>query len=315
MNNFKKIGLSALAGSLAAVSVQAADLSVTGGASIGFAGEEEQATGNGWSMNDGVTFAASEEMDNGWTVSLNFLLDSSDSAATAGLDNRSLTIDMGDNGVFTFSGDGGDGVLSRIDDVTPTAYEESWDLVTGADIAPGGPNSNNMMHYSNSSLMDGVTLSAAYIPSDGATKLESSSDYGVKYTGIDGLTVGVAGGEDNTAAASLDITNLYATYASEMGVTVGFQATESDSETASADKDFSAMGISYAVSEDLSVSLNTSTIDFEDGTLTDQESTGLSLSYTMGSMTLSAAHNTVDNVAGTAANDRSGYDLGLAFAF
>jgi len=75
------------------------------------------------------------------------------------------------------------------------------------------------------------------------------------------------------------------------------------------------MGISYAVNEDLSVSLNTSTIDFEDGTLTDQESTGLSLSYTMGSMTLSAAHNTVDNVAGTAANDRSGYDLGLAFAF
>jgi len=313
MNNFKKIGLSALAGSLAAVSVQAADLSVTGGASIGFAGEEEQATGNGWSMNDGVTFAASEEMDNGWTVSLNFLLDSSDSTTAAGLDNRSLTIDMGDNGVFTFSGDGGDGVLSRIDDVTPTAYEESWDVVTGADGAPSGPSSNNMMHYSNSSLMDGVELSVAYIPS-GTGQVESSSDYGVKYTGIDGLTIGVAGGEINAAAATQDVTNMYATYAMD-AFTVGVQATESDSETANSDKDFSAMGISYAVSEDLSVSINTSTIDFESSTLTDQDATGLSVSYTMGSMTLSAAHNTVDNIAGAAAADRSGYDLSLAFAF
>jgi outer membrane protein OmpU len=313
MNNFKKIGLSALAGSLAAVSVQAADLSVTGGASIGFFGEEGTVTGNGWSMNDGVTFAASEEMDNGWTVSLNFLLDSSDSAASAGLDNRSLSIDMGDNGVFTFSGDGGDGVLSRIDDVTPTAYEESWDLVTGADVAPSGPNSNNMMHYSNSSLMDGVELSVAYIPS-GTGQVESSSDYGVKYTGIDGLTVGLAGGEINAAAATQDVTNMYATYAMD-AFTIGMQATESDSETANSDKDFSAMGISYAVSEDLSVSINTSTVDFESSTLTDQDATGLAVSYTMGSMTLQASHNTVDNIAGAAAADRSGYDLSLAFAF
>ena len=315
MNNFKKIGLSALAGSLAAVSVQAADLSVTGGASIGFFGEEEQATGNGWSMNDGVTFAASEEMDNGWTVSLNFLLDSSDSAAGAGLDNRSLKIDMGDSGVFTFSGDGGDGVLSAMDDKTPTAYEESWDLVTGADIAPSGPNSNNMMHYSRdmSDMFEGLTLSAAYVPS-GTGQVESSSDYGLTYTGIDGLTIGAAGGEINAVAASQDISNLYATYTMD-AFTVGIQGSESDSETANADKDFSAMGISYAVSDDLSVSINTSTIDFENTALSDQDATGLAISYTMGSMSLSASHNTVDNVAGAAAADRSAYDLSLAFAF
>ena len=315
MNNFKKIGLSALAGSLAAVSVQAADLSVTGGASIGFFGEEAVVTGNGWSMNDGVTFSASEEMDNGWNVSLNFLLDSGDSKAAAGLDNRSLVIDMGDNGTFTFSGDGGDGVLSAMDDKTPTAYEESWDLVTGADILPSGPNSNNMMHYSKdmSTMIDGLTASVAYVPS-GTGQVESSSDYGITYTGIDGLTVGVAGGEINAAAATQDVTNMYATYAMD-AFTVGIQASESDSETASSDKDFSAMGISYAVSEDLSVSINTSTIDFESATLTDQEATGLSVSYTMGSMTLKAAHNTVDNVAGASAADRSAYDLSLAFAF
>jgi hypothetical protein len=35
----------------------------------------------------------------------------------------------------------------------------------------------------------------------------------------------------------------------------------------------------------------------------------------MGSMTLKAAHNTVDNIAGSSDADRSAYDLSLAFAF
>jgi len=315
MNNLKKIGLTALAGALVSVSANAAELSVTGGASIGFTGEEQQTTGNGWSMNDGITFSASQEMDNGWTVSTSMVFDSSDTAVGAGMDTRILTIDMGDSGTFTFSGDGGSGVLSAMDDKMPTAYEESWDIITGADTnVPGGPSSNNMMHYSNSSLMDGVTVSAAYIPSDGTTQVESSADYGITYTGIDGLTIGAGAGENNAAAASVDITNVYATFAMD-AFTIGAQASESDSETASADVDFSAYGVSYAVSEDLSVSIGMSTLDFEDTSKSDQDSTGISMSYTMGSMTLSAAHNSVDNIGGTNDADRSGYDLSLAFAF
>ena len=102
MNNFKKIGLTALAGALVSVSANAADLSVTGGASIGLAGEEKQLTGNGWYMNDGITFAASAEMDNGWTVSTSMLLDNSDGTAGEVIDNRSMSIDMGDNWNFAF---------------------------------------------------------------------------------------------------------------------------------------------------------------------------------------------------------------------
>ena len=90
---------------------------------------------------------------------------------------------------------------------------------------------------------------------------------------------------------------------------------ESDSETASSDKDFTAYGISYAVSEDLSVSFNTSTIEYESSTLSDQEATGVSISYTMGSMSLSANMNSVDNIAGTSTDDRSGYGMSLGFAF
>jgi outer membrane protein OmpU len=68
MNNLKKVGLTALAGALVSFSANAAELTVTGGASIGFTGEEKVDTGNGWSMNDGLTFAATTELDNGMTV-------------------------------------------------------------------------------------------------------------------------------------------------------------------------------------------------------------------------------------------------------
>jgi len=313
MNNLKKVGLTALAGALVSVSANAADLSVTGGASITFSGEEQTTKGNGWTMSEGVTFAASAEQDNGWNISVTQVLNSDDLSGSV-FDTRILTVDMGDTGVLTFAGTGGSSVLDAIDDVTPNASEESWDDVNGADAIVGGTGGANMFHYSNSSLMDGLTLSASYTPSNGATEVESSSDYGVKFTGIDGLTIGAAAGEDNTAADSLDITNLYATYTMD-SISVGYQASESDSEATSADKDFTAIGLSYAVSEDMSVSINSSTIEYEDATKSDQEAMGISVSYTMGSMSVKANHNTVDNVAGSATDDRSGYALTLGFAF
>jgi outer membrane protein OmpU len=314
MNNLKKIGLTALAGTLVSVSANAADLSVTGGASLNFAGEEKQLTGNGWTMNEGVTFSASVEQDNGWNITVKQVLNSDD-VATSVFDTRILTIDMGDSGTLTFSGTGGSSVLDAIDDVTPTAGEEAWDDVTGATAALGGVGANDMFHYSNSSLMDGLTLSAAYVPSDAATEVESSIDYGIKYTGMEGLTVGLAAGSDDTdPTATVESTNMYVTYAMD-SITVGYQVSEDDSETADADVDFSAVGLSYAVSEEMSVSINQSTHDYEDSTLSDQDALGFSVSYVMGSMTMKANHNTVDNIAGTDTDDRSGYALSLGFAF
>ena len=314
MNNLKKVGLTALAGALVSVSANALDVSVSGGASISFSGEEKQTSGNGWSMNDGITFSSSGEMDNGMSVTVTQILNNDDTASDRVFDTQSLAIDMGDTGTFTFYGTGGSSVLDAIDDKTPTANEESWDDVTGADSIPGGPGGANMMHYSNGSLMDGLTLSASYTPSNGSTEVESSMDYGFAYTGVEGLTIGAGQGEDNTAAATLDLTQMYATYTMD-AISVGVHMSESDSETANADKDFTAYGISYAVSEDMSVSLNTSTIEYENSTLSDQEATGVSLSYTMGSMTLSGNMNSVDNIAGTSTDDRSGYSFTLGFAF
>ena len=315
MNNLKKVGLTALAGALVSVSANALDVSVSGGASISFSGEEKQTTGNGWSMTDGITFSSSGEMDNGMTVTATQILNNDDVASNRVFDTQSLAIDMGDTGTFTFYGTGGSSVMDAIDDKTPTANEESWDDVTGADAIPGGTGGANMMHYSNSSLMDGLTLSASYTPSSGATEVESSMDYGFSYSGVDGLTIAAATGEDNSSAtAGLDLTQMYATYTMD-AISVGVHMSESDSETANADKDFTALGISYAVSEDVSVSLNTSTIEYENSTLSDQEATAVSISYTMGSMTLSGNMNSVDNIAGTSTDDRSGYSFTLGFAF
>jgi outer membrane protein OmpU len=120
-------------------------------------------------------------------------------------------------------------------------------------------------------------------------------------------------GEKNGDAAIIDNSIFGIKYA--MGaMTIGYQTNEVDSTAANGDRDFTAAGISYAVSDDLSVSFNVSEVDFEGGT-NNQEATGISFSYTSGGMTLSGSHHSVDNVGGTATADNTGYELNLAFAF
>jgi outer membrane protein OmpU len=309
MNNLKKVGLTALAGALATVSVNAAELSVTGSASINLYQEEGKDSGNGWTMADVITFSASEELDNGFVVSVKHTLDDQI------VDGRSLTVDMGGKGVFTFAGIDGSSVLGSKDDTTPTAGEEAWGDVTGATGALGGASSNDMMNYSNSTLLEDFTFALAYVPS-GSDEEESSVDYGVEYSNDNGLTVGVAMGENNADAdASIESTIVYANMVVAEAFTIGATISEADSETANSDVDFQAFGVSFAASEELSMSINSSSHDYELNTLQDQDAIGVSISYVMGSMTLTANHNTVDNIAGDGDDDRSGYNLNLAFAF
>ena len=309
MNNLKKVGLTALAGALASVSVNAADLSVTGTASINLYQEEGKDSANGWTMGDVISFSASQELDNGMTVTVNHALDD------GVIDDRSVTVDGVMGGTFTFHGKDGSSVLGSKDDTTPTAGEEAWGDVTGATAALGGAASEDMMHYSNSSLMDGVTFAVAYVPSGGTTEEESSVDYGVEYTNDSGLTAGIAMGENNADAdASIESSIIYANMALD-AFTVGVTISEADSETANADTDFQAFGVSFAATEELSLSINSSSHDFENTTLQDQDAIGVSISYVMGSMTFTANHNSVDNIAGDGDDDRSGYNLNLAFAF
>ena len=128
MNKYTKIGLTALAGSLVAGSVSAAEMSASGSATLTYTGGDEKAThGNGWVMGDSVTFSASGDV-NDFTVTYSVELDRG-----IGVDDNSLTFDLGDAGVLSFAGHGGSTFMSANDDVMPTAAEEPWDVITGAD--------------------------------------------------------------------------------------------------------------------------------------------------------------------------------------
>ena len=308
MNNLKKIGLTALGTAMVATSANAAELSVSGGTSIFFGGEDNSNGGNGWSMTDQIDFNASGEMDNGFTVDMYLQLDGS----AAPFDDQTLAIGMGDMGTLTFSGHGASGPIGAWDDKTPTANEESWGTSIGGTV--DGPTnsavSDNSFIY-DYTISDGIALKAAYKPSKG-TALESSTEIGVSYTGMEGLTVLAAMGENNSAADKIDLSVFSVNYA--MGpITVGFQSNESDAGTGT-DEDFSAYGISYAISDDVSVSYGVSTVDYSSA-LEDQDSSAVSVSFTAGGVGISASHQTTDNVAGAATADNSGYEVNFSFAF
>jgi len=71
----------------------------------------------------------------------------------------------------------------------------------------------------------------------------------------------------------------------------------------------------HAVSDELSVSLGFSETEHENTSLVDQEAEAISFSYVSGGMTIGGSMHNVDNVAGTAATDNSGYELNVTFAF
>jgi outer membrane protein OmpU len=326
--NIKKIGLTALAGSLVATSAYAGSLSASGSAGITFAGNDKGNIGNGWSMTDGVTFTGSGEMDNGMTVSVTYELDDANTNGGA-MDDRLLKIDTNGMGTITFGGHGASNAMGAVDDVTPTAYGEAFDILgttnvgtsatTGTSIfnAIGSASSNNMFHYSSGDLVDGFKVSASYVPADGTTEVESSTDFAVEYTGMEGLTVGYAVGEDNAEGGTnnTDNTTMYIKYAYGP-VTVGIQESEKDANTATLDDEFEAMGITYQVTDDLTIGYNESSYD-DGNKATDQENSNFSATYTMGSMTLSVAIAEEENRGGStlAVDDVKGYAIDLGFAF
>ena len=319
MNNFKKIGLSALAGSLVAFSAHAGELSVSGGASLTISDSDTNGTaisGNQFSMGDSITFSGSGEMDNGMTISVSYELDGDAADANNQLDSHSMTLDTNGMGTITFAGHGGSSAMSAIDDVTPNAYEESWDAVAGADTGTlvGGSSGNNMFTYTSPSF-SGATITMAYLNASDAVTDVSYSDFAIAYSPemVDGLTVGYGQGDtEETTGTEIEHTAMYVKY-TYGSVTVGYQENEADGAAATDDVDFEAFGISYAVSDNLTIAYNQS--ESVVGTTGTQEASGISASFTSGGMTIAGVMNDVDNVAGVATNDTEGYELNLSFAF
>ena len=96
---------------------------------------------------------------------------------------------------------------------------------------------------------------------------------------------------------------------------MGGQLTRIDKSAVNSDIDRQHVAVSIAVNENLSVSLGRSNVEFEASAKDDQESVGLSFSYTMGSMTIVGNSQTEDNSGGTQGTDDSVTELSVAFAF
>ena len=320
MNTFKKVGLTALATSLITTSAFAGAVSVTGSAGISLGNASNADKGNAWSSGDSLNFSGSGELDNGMTVTTKQEIDGGI------LDDRSVVIEMPDMGTLTFHAHGGGTAMSSQDDTTPTAYGESWDLIgstatttagqASKEGAIGGFGTDNSFKYVVPEMVDGLGVDISYVPS-GAARPDGTVSWHVKYTGVEGLTVGFAQDDNGLSGTSkLETETMYAKYAFG-SFTVGIQESEQSQEGATtSDDDFSAMGITYQVSDDLTIGYNTSEREFGDKSQ-DQESAALSVAYTQGGMTISAAMVSMDNVGGssTARDDIDGYALDVGFAF
>ena len=330
MDNIKKIGLTALAGSLVAVSAaNAGALSVSGGAKFGYAAsdgnEDLETDGNRFGMQKLISFSGSGELDNGNTISLTHNM-----AVTGSLSTSVLKYDMGDMGSLTYSEDSGDVGIGKIDDIMPTAEEEvtngiDADTASGANEALVGKVDGGMTGFNYVYTMDMATIQLGYSPkttsgnnddgsNSGAGGKKSSTSIAVTATPMDGLTVFGGTGDKGTGTQEDDHDTYGVIYAFGP-ITVGYQHSEIDfAATTSNDLETDMFGVSFQVNDDLSISYGEQDTEAETVAL-EQEVSGMSVAYSMGSISIAAHANEGKNIANQTANESTHTEISINFAF
>ena len=336
MNNFKKIGLSALAGSMAMVSAHAVDATVTMESQAVYStaqGNEaatESSNGKGIGVDNDLHFDASGELDMGWTVSVSHVLDTSNAVTNS---STQMAVGMGSLGKVQFNHDGG-AASNSIDDKLPFAYEEPWDGTTTTNegnIFGSAVNRGSVSYHTPSiELPMGVTLSAAadYDPNANVDQVSAGSvgadagsgeAYVIKLAHESGLTLG--GGNmkvknTDTRQGESGATG-YALY-SNGGLTVGYQEFYYNAPSEGADTDGSGYALAYTAGD---VTISYSVMDEqtnaigETAALEEEELSAFQAAYTMGGMTLAASMYETDNVEGIAGVKYEETELSVSFAF
>jgi len=335
MNNFKKIGMTALAASLVSTSVFAGEMAVTGSASMAMEGHSkgsELNEGTSFSMGNQLTFTGGGELDNGLTVSLSFVLDQGDDVASGAVvaaakgpfDGHSVSISSDALGTLAVHGEGGSSAASALD---TTAAGDMWDNFNsngGVSVSDSGPGDNSIF-YTLPSLVDGLSVSASYnpqvasgIPHDSPTAgNETELGYSATYTGVEGLSLSYGKTDLERVGSTVAKGDQTAWRASYAYGPVTVAATNSDYDIAgtASDQETSSYKISYTVSDAISIGYGTEEIS-KVGSV-DAEFEGISASYTAGGMTISANMQDGKNIANTtgAAGQVEYWGLGLSFAF
>jgi outer membrane protein OmpU len=312
MNNLKKIGLTALAGSLVVTSAFAGELTATGSASMGVSnitGTADTSTGKDFSMANSVYLNGSTELDNGMTVSTYFELDAGvdTGTGTGPFDNHSVTVSSGTLGTLVLSGHGGSSAQSAMD---TTAAGDIWNQtlgITGPTAAAAG---NDSLYYTLPEMMDGLAISASMSP--GRAAQETHTSFGLVYTGVDGLTAKYGQGDSGAPGSETESTTMMVSYAIG-SVTLSASNTEADN-TGAANREVDSYQLAYTVSDDISVTYGSETFDLA-GNATDEEVEAFGVSYTSGGMTISANSYEAKGAANAAGAKTDKWALTAAFAF
>ena len=312
MNNFKKIGLTALAGSLVATSAFAGELTATGSAGItveNITGTADTSTGKAWSMPNSIYLTGSSELDNGMTVAVSYEMDQGTANnSSLGFDNHSVTVSSDTLGTLVFSGHGGSSAQSALD---TTAAGDIWNSTLGITGIQASASGDNSLMYTLPSMVDGLSLSVSMSP--GRAAQETHTAWGATYSGFEGLSLSYGVGDSGAPGSVLESSTMKASYA--MGpITVAASNTEVDGTGNSNDREVTAYQIAYTVSENLSISYGTETFDKSSSSV-DEEVEAISASYTSGGVTLSATQYEAKGAGNVAAAKTDKWSLGASFAF
>ena len=218
MNKFKKIGLTALASSLVAVSAHAGELSVTGGANAtlkwGSADAAKGDTGKSLGTDKDVAFTGSGELDNGTT----FTVFTATTDTQGDLTSGGLSISTPSFGSFLMGHHSG-AAHYKYDEEVPQAYEQISDTTASVTTNKVGDfMDNNHITYTSPTFDFGgasITLDVGYAfdandteTGDGGVAHTAGQTYGTgQEAGVtityDALKVGVYGAErENTTPAA-----------------------------------------------------------------------------------------------------------------
>ncbi len=339
MKNINKVGLSALAGALAFTSATAGDLSISGSMVGSYTKKGGYNTSaNPLGMDKELSITGSGELDNGVGVAYKQTVTDALAFNDSELVFTNVPFSMGGTIAMTSTG----GPLDAIDDKTPIAFEEANAMVGSVrDVA--GVNGTYGLRYTLADIMgSGVKLDTMYVwqvgTGDTATEKGTSSvsngnedGYDIVLSGavpfIDGLDFNAGYSIQKKSAVESTNTNnndieegtFNVNYAIG-SVKVGAQRSIVGLPAASGTKDTryttDYLGISYAVSDNLSISYNE--IESEKnvgGSTLDQDLDSLSLSYTAGGMTIGVADQSADNASYTSARNQSAKTVQMTIAF
>ena len=335
MNNLKKVGLTALAGSLAMFSAHAGEMSISGSAEATYvsnSGSHATAVagtgglnGNPFGLSHDIDITGSGELDNGWTYKVNTDFAGQD----MGADSTTLMMDMGSLGTIGIDQGSGAFGIGTLENDVPNAYEEADHSVgtLGHGIDANGV-AGNAIGYSNT--FSGVGVSIEYLADTGAavtqaggvsgTSSGSDFNYALTYAMDNGMTLAYGASDtDLPYEAAGDTSEQVASVNYVMGaVSVGVSMSEQKSLGILSQQN-THYGIAFNVNDSLSLSYSVNNAE-DKGTgnaanPSEEENKGVMAAYSIGGASARLALNSADNVGGVSSTKAKNMEISLALAF